>query len=70
MKKGANIDNKLNFIKSAIESLPIPELNEKSKIKNLVFRDTKQQGLCVIISYGGTKTFYLSRKMYKMWILL
>jgi integrase len=63
-KKGAKkIDNKLNFIKSAIENLPIPRADEYGKVQNLVFRDAKQQGLCLIVSYGGSKTFYLSKKI-------
>lgn len=56
-------DNKINFTKANIEKFLIPIVDANGKAKNLVFHDSKQKGLCIIISYGGSKTFYLSVKI-------
>jgi len=50
--------NKINFTKQSIENLPIPSKDKRQA----VYYDTNQKGLCVIITYGGTKTYYLYRK--------
>ncbi len=47
-------NNKLNFTKPALERLPIPLKDEPRKI----YRDTHSNGLMLMITYGGSKTFY------------
>ncbi len=37
----------LNFIKKTLINLPIP------KDKSQTYYDTKEKGLCLIVSYGG-----------------
>ncbi|MDR2412792.1 MAG: site-specific integrase [Rickettsiales bacterium] len=46
--------NKLNFTKSALDKLPVPLKNEPRRI----YCDTCSKGLVLMITYGGTKTFY------------
>lgn len=52
------MSDKLNFTKSSIRALSIP----KDK-KPVYYYDSKEAGLCLIITYGGAKTFYLSKKI-------
>lgn len=49
----------INFTKKAIEKLPVPSREEKQ----YMYYDTGcQDGLCIIVTYGGTKTFYFFMK--------
>lgn len=49
--------NRINFTERALENLPIPSTGQ------LVYYDTgSRDGLCVIITYGGTKTYYAYMK--------
>lgn len=49
----------INFTKKSIEKLPIPSREEKQAL----YYDTgTKDGLCLIITYGGTKTFYFYMK--------
>jgi len=49
--------NKINFTISSIEKIPFPEKGAKT------YYDTKENGLSLIVSYGGSKTFYLYKKI-------
>lgn len=49
--------NRINFTERALENLPIPSTGQ------VVYYDTgSRDGLCVIITYGGTKTYYAYMK--------
>ncbi len=50
-----------NFTDKFIQSIPIPNKEQKA----ILFRDTRQPGLSVLVSYGGTKTFYFTAKLNK-----
>lgn len=46
-------DNRINFTEKSLENLPIPQSGQS------VYYDTgTRDGLCVIITYGGAKTYY------------
>ncbi|MGF7163253.1 integrase [Rhodoligotrophos appendicifer] len=47
---------KIHFTKSAIEGLPVPE-------NRIAYTDDKAAGLELLITAGGTKTFYLRRRV-------
>ncbi|WP_375327170.1 tyrosine-type recombinase/integrase [Candidatus Tisiphia endosymbiont of Nemotelus uliginosus] len=49
----------LNFTKDALYKIEPP------KAKRNVYRDTKETGLILIVSYGGSKIFYLGRMIQK-----
>lgn len=46
--------NRINFNKTAIDSLPLPEHGKRTE-----YRDTKVEGLCLRVTSNGTKTFGL-----------
>lgn len=49
--------NRINFTERVLENLPIPSTGQ------VVYYDTgSRDGLCVIITYGGTKTYYAYMK--------
>jgi len=51
------MNNKLNFTERALENLPIPA------DKQAVYYDSgSRDGLCVIVTYGGAKTYYAYMK--------
>ncbi len=50
---------KFNFTKANLLSIALPEKNEKREI----YRDIVQKGLCLIVSYGGAKSFYMCCKI-------
>ena len=54
----------LLFTKEALSEIEIP------KIKRDVYKDTREKGLLLIVSYGGSKVFYLgtviSKKYYRI----
>lgn len=53
----------INFTKKAIASLPIPTKEENQ----VVYYDSgSKDGLCLIVSYGGSKTFYAYMKYQGM----
>lgn len=58
------IKNKFVFTKNILIKLPIPDKTQKKQI----YYDAYQPGLALIITYGGTKTFYMykiiNRKTY------
>lgn len=55
-----NNSSHFNFTEKALESLPIPE-------KVATYYDSgSTDGLCVIITYGGTKTYYAYMKFHGM----
>lgn len=47
------MNNRFNFTEKALTALPIP-----TDKKPVVYYDDGQPGLCVIVTYGGTKTYY------------
>ncbi|MGF7163503.1 integrase [Rhodoligotrophos appendicifer] len=47
---------KIHFTKSAVESLPVPETR-------MAYTDDRAAGLELLITAGGTKTFYLRRRV-------
>ncbi len=51
-------DNKLNFTKRQLDTLPLPESG-----KRIYFYDTKIAGLGISITASGTKTFIVYRKV-------
>ena len=53
-----NQDNKFNFTKKAIESLPMPETGKRA-----YYYDTKVRGLGIGITDKGTQTFIVYRKI-------
>jgi integrase len=50
-----------NFTDKFVLGLPIPAKTQKCAF----FRDMCQKGLCLLVSYGGTKTFYFNAKLNK-----
>ena len=51
----------LFFTREALNNIKIP--TEKQNI----YRDTKEKGLFLIVSYGGSKTFYLGKKIQQLY---
>ncbi len=52
-------NNHIHFTKKAIAELPIPPVGSKP----VTYYDTGcRDGLCIIVTYGGTKTFYFFMK--------
>lgn len=49
----------LNFTKDSLHKIEPP------KEKRDVYRDTKETGLILIVSYGGSKIFYLGKMIQK-----
>ncbi len=49
--------NKINFTIANIDKLFLPEKGTQT------YYDTKERGLSLIVSYGGSKTFYLYKKV-------
>lgn len=47
------MNNRFNFTEKSLAVLPIP-----TNKKPVVYYDDGQLGLCVIVTYGGTKTYY------------
>lgn len=47
------LNNRFNFTEKALATLPVP-----ADKKPVVYYDDGQAGLCVIATYGGTKTYY------------
>ncbi|WP_375327197.1 Arm DNA-binding domain-containing protein [Candidatus Tisiphia endosymbiont of Nemotelus uliginosus] len=54
-------EKSLFFTKDALYKIEPP------KAKRNVYRDTKDTGLILIVSYGGSKTFYLGKKTKKIY---
>jgi integrase len=52
-------DRRLNFRKKDIEDLPLPDDGKQQEH----WHDTKVRGLYVLVTVGGTKTFYVRRKI-------
>ncbi len=52
--------NKINFTIKTIEALKTPTKEDGS----VCYYDNKQVGLCLMLTYGGSKTFYLYTKLY------
>lgn len=50
-------NNHINFTEKTLAELPIP-----TDKKPMTYYDTGQAGLCVIVTYGGTKTYYFYTK--------
>ena len=50
-------NNHINFTEKNLLDLPVPTTD-----KATVYYDTGQAGLCVMITYGGTKTYYFYTK--------
>ncbi len=50
-------NNHINFTEKNLLDLPVPTTD-----KAAVYYDTGQAGLCVMITYGGTKTYYFYTK--------
>ena len=50
-------NNHINFTEKNLLELPVPTTD-----KAAVYYDTGQAGLCVMITYGGTKTYYFYTK--------
>ena len=50
--------NHINFTEKVLESLPIPQDKRPA-----TYYDSGQAGLCVIITYGGAKTYYFYAKV-------
>lgn len=50
-------NNHINFTEKGLVDLPVP----KDK-KPVTYYDTGQAGLCIIVTYGGTKTYYFYTK--------
>lgn len=50
-------NNHINFTEKTLAELPIP-----TDKKPMTYYDTGQAGLCVIATYGGTKTYYFYTK--------
>lgn len=50
-------NNHINFTEKNLLELPVPKPD-----KAAVYYDTGQAGLCVMITYGGTKTYYFYTK--------
>lgn len=50
-----SIKNKFVFTKNALLKIQVPSISQKKQ----VYYDAYQPGLALIITYGGTKTFYL-----------
>ena len=50
-------NNHINFTEKNLLELPVPKGDKAS-----VYYDTGQAGLCVMITYGGTKTYYFYTK--------
>lgn len=54
----------LNFTKPALQNLKIPQGNSNAKGGVYdTYRDTKEKGLILVVSNGGSKTFYLYSKI-------
>lgn len=54
-------NNRINFTERALENLAVPSAGQA------VYYDTgSRDGLCVIITYGGTKTYYAYMKYHGM----
>lgn len=52
-------DNRFNFTEKAIAALPIPTKEESPKT---YYDSGSKNGLCLIVTYGGTKTYYMYTK--------
>lgn len=52
--------NKINFTIKTIEALKTPLKKDGA----VCYYDNKQVGLCLMLTYGGSKTFYLYTKLY------
>ena len=52
---------RFNFTKTNLSNIE-PPLKDKSR---LIYRDTGQQGLILMVTYGGSKTFYYCYKKNK-----
>ena len=53
-----------NFTKPALQNLKIPQSNSNAKGGVYdTYRDTKEKGLILVVSNGGSKTFYLYSKI-------
>lgn len=53
------INNHINFTEKTLADLPIPTDN-----RPVTYYDTGQAGLCIIVTYGGTKTYYFYTKFF------
>ncbi len=53
----ASVNNHINFTEKTLAELPIP-----TDKKPMTYYDNGQAGLCVIATYGGTKTYYFYTK--------
>jgi len=51
------VENLFNFTKDTLIKIECP------KIKQQLYKDTTEKGLILIASYGGSKTFYLAKKI-------
>jgi len=51
------INNKINFTIKQLENLPLPEAG-----KRFYFRDTKLNGLELMVTHNGTKSFKVYKK--------
>ena len=54
----------LNFTKTALLAIkpPLKPENKKGGVYD-TYKDTKEKGLVLLVSNGGSKTFYLYRKI-------
>ena len=52
-----SLNNRFNFTEKALASLPVP-----TDKKPVTYYDDGQAGLCVIVTYGGAKTYYAYMK--------
>lgn len=50
-------NNHINFTEKTLAELPIP-----TDKRPMTYYDTGQPGLCIIVTYGGTKTYYFYTK--------
>lgn len=53
-----NKNNHIKFTKEAIDALPVPS----KETRFVTYYDTECKDLCLIVTYGGTKTFYFYKK--------
>lgn len=51
-------NREINFTKAALEKLPAP-----SKGKRVYYNDTRERGLILAVTSGGSKTFYLYKRI-------
>lgn len=50
-----------NFTKDFLHKIEPPQE------KRAIYKDSKEAGLILIVSYGGTKTFYVGKKINKLY---